>query len=175
MNSSPLTALAIHFAVLSLFAIGGGSAAIPEIHRLAVEVMHWMTDRQFSETYALAQLSPGPNVIVVTLVGYRAAGVAGALVATAAMCLPTCFLAYWVGHIWERFKEAKWRMVIQNGMVPVSLGLIAASAYVIVRSADHTPVAFLLTATAAGLAFTTRLHPLLIFAVAGALGFAGWV
>jgi len=68
-RQTPLTALAGYFALLSLFAVGGANAAIPEMHRVAVELMHWMNDRQFADSYAIAQLSPGPNVIIVTLIG----------------------------------------------------------------------------------------------------------
>jgi len=81
MNSeaNPLLALAWTFALMSLFAVGGASAAIPEMHRVAVDVQHWLTDRQFADIYAISQLSPGPNVLIVTLIGYSVAGVAGAL------------------------------------------------------------------------------------------------
>ena len=85
MNESPLTALFGYFAMLSLFAVGGANAAIPEMHRIAVEVMGWMTNRQFADMFAIAQLSPGPNVIIVTLIGYHVAGITGALVATVGM------------------------------------------------------------------------------------------
>lgn len=94
MNDNPLVALFGYFALLSLFAVGGANAAIPEMHRIAVEIMHWMNDRQFADSFAIAQLSPGPNVIIVTLIGYHVAGVAGAAVATVAMCGPTCLLAF---------------------------------------------------------------------------------
>ena len=90
MNDNPLIALAGYFALLSLFAVGGANAAIPEMHRIAVEVMHWMSDRQFADSFAISQVSPGPNIIIVTLIGYHVAGLAGAAVATAAMCGPTC-------------------------------------------------------------------------------------
>src|SRR5262249_12107309 len=131
MNNSPLIALAGYFALLSLFAVGGANAAIPEMHRIAVEVMHWMSDRQFADSFAISQVSPGPNIIIVTLIGYHVAGLAGAAVATAAMCGPTCVLAFLVARTWDRFKEARWRIAIQAGLVPVSLGLIAASAFVL--------------------------------------------
>ncbi len=78
MNDSPLITLAGYFALLSLFAVGGANAAIPEMHRIAVDVMHWMSDRQFADMFAIAQVSPGPNVIIVTLIGYHVAGFAGA-------------------------------------------------------------------------------------------------
>src|ERR1051325_6347404 len=137
-DGGALSTLAGHFAILSLFAIGGANAAIPEMHRVAVDAMGWMSDRQFADMFAISQVSPGPNVIIVTLIGYHVAGLAGAAVATVAMTGPTCVLAYFVARTWERFRDAKWRIAIQAGMVPVSLGLIAASALVLVRAADHT-------------------------------------
>jgi len=175
MNSNPLASLAGLFAMLSLFAVGGANAAIPEMHRVAVSVMHWMSDKQFADMFAISQLSPGPNVIIVALIGYHVAGLAGAAVAISAMCGPTCLLAYLVARTWDRFKEARWRMAVQAGLVPVSLGLISASAFVLARAADHNVYAALITAATAAIAFWTRANPLWIFAVAGIAGFAGLV
>jgi chromate transporter len=175
MTISPLLALFGYFAVLSLLAIGGANAAIPEMHRIAVEVMGWMSDGQFADMFAISQMSPGPNVIIVTLIGYHVAGLAGAGVATAAMCGPTCVLAFLAARLWDRFKEARWRVAVQAGLVPVSLGLIAASAFVLARAADHNIVAALLTVATAAVAFATRLNPLWLFAAGGVLGLAGWV
>ena len=44
-DGATLLTLAVHFAILSLFAMGGANAAVPEMHRLAVDVMYWMSDR----------------------------------------------------------------------------------------------------------------------------------
>ena len=88
-DNNPVFALALTFATMSLFAVGGANSAIPEMHRVAVDVNHWLTDKQFTDVYAIAQLSPGPNVLIVTLIGYSVAGLLGALVATIAMCIPT--------------------------------------------------------------------------------------
>jgi chromate transporter len=173
--TSPLVALAGYFALLSLFAVGGANAAIPEMHRISVEVMHWMSDRQFADMFAIAQISPGPNVILVTLIGYHVAGILGAAVATVAMCGPTCVLAFFVSGIWERFKTAHWRMAIQAGLVPLSLGLIAASAFVLARTADHNIYAGLITAATVLVASFTRLSPLWLFAAGGLLGLSGWL
>src|SRR5215472_19164210 len=107
-DSNSLATLAAFFAVLSLFAVGGGNAAIPEMHRYAVDVQHWLSDRQFADSFALAQLTPGPNLIIVTLIGYRVGGIAAAIVATLAMCAPPCVIAYLVGRTAERFKGAAW-------------------------------------------------------------------
>ena len=104
-----------------------------------------------------------------------AAGLAGAAVATAAMCGPTCVLAFLVARTWDRFKEARWRIAIQVGLVPVSLGLIAASAFVLARSADHNIYAAAITAITAIIGFASRINPLWIFAVGGVLGLSGWL
>jgi chromate transporter len=145
------------------------------MHRVAVDVMHWMNDRQFADMYAMAQVSPGPNVIIVALIGYHVAGFAGAGVAITAMCGPTCTLAFFVARTWDRFKGARWRMAIQAGMVPLSIGLIAASAFVLARVADRNVYAALITAATAAVAFFTRINPLWVFLAAGVLGLSGWL
>jgi chromate transporter len=175
MSGNPLASLAVHFALLSLFAIGGANAAIPEMHRIAVEVERWMTERQFTDAFALAQVSPGPNVIIVTLIGYHVAGLAGALVATAAMTGPTCVFAYVMTRLWDRFKDAPWRIAMQTGLVPVSIGLIAASAYVITGAAVHTWLAGVIALATAALTFFTRLSPLWLFVAAAIAGLTGHV
>jgi chromate transporter len=84
-------------------------------------------------------------------------------------------LAFVVGRVWERFKSADWRIVIQNGLVPVSIGMIAASALVIARAADESWTSIAITGVTAGLAYWTRWNPLWMFAAAGLLGIAGLV
>src|SRR2546427_765571 len=104
-DSNPILTLGWTFGLMSLFAVGGANAAIPEMHRVAVDVQHWMTDKQFADVFAISQMSPGPNVLIVTLIGYAVAGVAGALVATLAMCVPTAVLAYCVSRLLTRSSQ----------------------------------------------------------------------
>ena len=73
-DSNPVSDAGVTFATMSLFAVGGANSAIPEMHRVAVDVNHWLTDKQFTDVYAIAQLSPGPNVLIVTLIGYSVGG-----------------------------------------------------------------------------------------------------
>jgi chromate transporter len=175
MNSDqdPLFGLISTFALLSLFAVGGANAAVPEMHRIAVEVHHWMTEKQFADAFAISQLSPGPNVLIVTLIGYAVAGVAGALGATLAMCVPTAVLAYFVSRRLARSSASRWPAVIRAALVPLSIGLMAASGLVVAQAADKTWLAALVTVTVAIVAATTRLNPLWLLLVGGALGFAG--
>ncbi len=174
-DGGTLLTLASFFAVLSLFAIGGGNSAVPEMHRFAVDVEHWLSDRQFADTFALAQLTPGPNLIIVTLIGYHVAGVLGALVTTLAMCGPTCVFAFFVGRAAERFKGATWHGALSRGLIPVTLGLTAASAIVVATTADYGLVAAGITLGTAVTAYFVRVHPLWAFAVAALLGLAGLV
>lgn len=175
MNDNPLLSLLRLFLLLSLLSVGGAQAAIPEMHRVAVNVMGWMSDSQFADMFAISQLSPGPNVIIVALIGFHVAGLAGAGVAIAAMCGPTCVLAFVVSRTWDRFKGARWRVALQAGLVPVSIGLIAASALVLARAADHNAYAFMITVATLVVALATRIHPLWLFLAGAVLGLAGLV
>ena len=151
-----------------------GTGNLPIVHQDFLE-RGWATDRQFAELFAIAQVAPGPNIIIVTLIGFHVAGIAGALVATAAMVGPSCVLTYFAARTWERFRAARWRIVIQAGLVPVSVGLIGASALVLARAADISWVAVLLTLATAAVGFFTRVHPLWMFALAAVVGCAGWL
>jgi chromate transporter len=175
MNSgpNPILTLAWTFGLMSLFAVGGANSAIPEMHRVAVDVQHWMSDKQFADVFAISQMSPGPNVLIVTLIGYAVAGVAGALVATLAMCAPTAILAYYVSRFLERSSHSRWPAIIQAALVPLSIGLMAASGLVLGQAADRNWLAVLFTGLAAAVAFATRLNPFWVLLAGGCLGFAG--
>jgi chromate transporter len=172
-DGGTLLTLAGFFAVLSLFAIGGGNSAVPEMHRYSVDVQHWLSDRQFADTFALAQLTPGPNLIIVALIGYHVAGVVGALVTTLAMCGPTSVFAFFVGRASDRFTGASWHAALTRGLIPVTLGLTASSAIIVARTADYGWVAAAITLGTALTAYFVRVHPLWAFAVAALLGLSG--
>jgi chromate transporter len=134
-----------------------------------------MTDKQFADMYAISQLSPGPNVLIVTLIGYSVAGVVGALAATLAMCVPTAALAYGVSRLLNRSSQSRWPAIIQAALVPLSIGLMSASGLILALSADRTLIAAALTAAVAALAFATRINPLWLLLAGGCLGFAGLI
>lgn len=172
-NSGTLLTLAGFFGVLSLFAIGGGNSAVPEMHRFAVEVQHWLDNRQFADSFALAQLTPGPNIIIVTLIGYHVAGILGALIATSAMCGPPALFAFFVGGASERFKGKTWHAVLSRALVPVTIGLIAASAAVIGETAGYSWMSLAIAIGTALTAYFFRVHPLWLFAAAAVIGMSG--
>src|SRR5580765_1257739 len=139
MNSTPnpIATLVWTFGLMSLFAVGGANSAIPEMHRIAVDVRHWMSDKQFADVFAISQLSPGPNVLIVTLIGYYVAGITGALAATLAMCGPTALLAYYVTGVLRRSRDSRWPALIQAALVPLSIGLMGASGLILARTSDQ--------------------------------------
>ena len=172
---NPIWSLISTFGLMSLFAVGGANAAIPEMHRIAVDVHHWMSDRQFADIYAISQLSPGPNVLIVTLIGYAVAGFGGAIVATLAMCVPTAALAYYVSRLLRLQTKSPWPAIIQSALVPLSIGLMAASALIVARAADTNWTAVILTLAVAAVAFSTRLNPLWLLLAGGLLGLVGLI
>ncbi len=172
-DSHPVASLALAFGTMSLFAVGGANSAIPEMHRVAVDVHHWLSDKQFADVFAISQLSPGPNVLIVTLIGYGVAGFGGALVATLAMCVPTAIVAYLVSHLLSRSSHSRWPSIIQAALVPLSIGLMGASGWILARTSDRNWAAAAVTAGAAIVAATTRLNPFWLLLAGGILGVTG--
>ncbi len=62
------------FSLLSVLAVGGGTAVLPEMQHMTVHTFHWLTDAQFRNIYSLGQVAPGPNMLMVLVIGYRLAG-----------------------------------------------------------------------------------------------------
>jgi len=172
---SVLLSLAIVFAELSLLAFGGTNSVLPEMQRQVVDVHGWLTAQQFASLFALAQAAPGPNMMVVTLIGWRVAALPGALVATLAVATPSSVLTFFAAHLWHRFRDAWWRQAVQRGLMPVTAGLVMASAALLIRTtATNIGTAAVVVVATLVLLFT-RTHPLIVLGAAAALGAAGVV
>lgn len=162
-----LLQIAAMFAVLSLLAFGGGAAVLPDMQHQAVDLHHWVTAREFLDMFALSRAVP-PGSLIVVLVGQKAAGVAGGLVAMLAMFGPSSLLAFAVARLWHRAGGAAWRGTLEQALAPVSVGLTIASGIALARSTEHDWAAYAITAAAMLLLVFTRLHPLVVM-TAGAL------
>jgi chromate transporter len=169
-----LLALVLIFAELSFLAIGGASTTLPAMERAIVHQEHWMSAAEFVRLFALAQAAPGPNMLAVTLFGWQVGGAAGALAATLAFLLPACALAYGMGQLWVRFRDQRWRRVVQAGLVPVTAGLMLAAAFLLVRGAAIDWRAAVLAAMVAAGSLATRRHPLWFLGVAALAGLVGF-
>ena len=166
-------ALALLFGQLSLLAFGGANSILPELQRQIVG-RGWMSGHEFAALFALAQAAPGPNMMVVSLIGWRVAGLSGALVSTIAIAGPTSVLTYLSAGAWFRLRDRTWRKAIQAGLLPVTIGLVMASAALIVVSTTLGWQTGTIAAVVALLVHFTKFHPLLILAGAAALGAAGF-
>lgn len=176
MSLATLVALIAVFASASLVSFGGGNIVLPELHRQAVGVHAWLTDQQFAAVYAISQGAPGPSTgLLAGLIGLEAAGLPGAVIAAAAMLLPGAMLMFMASLGWERFRAAPWRAAVEQGLAPVSMGLLFAAGVIIIRASDHGWPALLVTAATTLLLVVTRVNPLLVMAGAGLLGWLGFV
>ena len=173
MNQT-LVSLAIIFGQLSLVAFGGGNTILPEMHRQVVDVHHWMTRADFAALYALAQAAPGPNMMVAPLIGWSVAGWAGMLVTTIAVFGPSSILTIVALRLWRRLQNASWRQAVQAGLVPISIGLVAASAAVITVAIDRDWILVAITAVSAMVAWRSKLYPLWLLAAGAAVGWTGF-
>ncbi|WP_277048991.1 chromate transporter [Caballeronia mineralivorans] len=169
-----LVSLAAIFSQLSLLAFGGGNTILPEMQRQVVEVHQWMSKADFSALFALAQAAPGPNMMIVTLVGWHVAGWPGVIVTSIAKFGPSSVVTVAAMHAWERFKAHPWRRFVQLGLVPMTAGLVAASAVLIAEASDTQWVLTAITTVIAWLSFKTKLHPLWLLAAGSLIGLTGF-
>jgi chromate transporter len=133
MNQTP--ALVRVFAYLSLLTIGGGMAAFPEMKILTVEVHNWLTFPQLIHLYSVGQMAPGPNMMMIVPIGAWAGGVLGAIVVVLAFFGPTAVLTFIVGGLWNKLEKWPWRRSIQQGLAPVSIGLLLAGCFTMAKGA----------------------------------------
>ena len=172
MNGRILGQLVAIFAPLSLVTIGGGQAIIAEIQRQVVEVHGWMTHAQFAADFAISRMAPGPGSLLVTLIGWQVAGFWGAVVATAALLLPTGFLIYGVTHIWGRYQGAAWQLALERGLRPIAAGMMLAAGWVLLKTLNGGMPAKAIAVVSLFVLLRTRVSPLVLL-LAGALALLG--
>ena len=168
MTLALLLRMAGVFAMLSVVSIGGINALLPELRRQTVVVEGWMSDAAFAHAFAIATAAPGPNVILVSLIGWRVAGPAGLFVATLAIALPSCVIAYVAAVGLARWPNSAALGRVKAGLAPLALGLIFAGGVSMIKLADRTALDLVLTLGAAAFVTFTSRNPLWAVAV-GAL------
>ena len=168
---SVLVDMALYFSVLSLVSVGGLPAVLPELQRYVVDVKGWMSAGDFIQLYAVGQAAPGPNMLIVSLIGWKVASLPGALLALAALCGPAGVLAYGVADLWERFRGSRWQRAIQRAMLPLVVGFTVAGGYVLATPGGVPDWRLWLIAVASTVAtLATKLNPLWLLAGGGVLG-----
>ena len=159
------------FGLLSLLAVGGGAAVLPEMKETVVGQHGWLTDTQFVHVYSLGQLAPGPNMLMVQIIGDRVAGTAGALVALLAFFLPASVLTFATGRLWDRLEGWPWRESIQRGLAPISIGLMLAGTITIARIAVTDPRTIALALAVTAVLLWRKINPAYLIIAGALLGF----
>jgi chromate transporter len=165
-----LLGLTIVFAPLSLFSIGGGASLVAEIEHEAIAVHGWTTPREFADFFAISRAAPGPGTMLSALIGWQVAGVAGAVVASLALYLPSSLLVYGAARLWGRWRGSAWHAAVERGLAPIAAGLVLAGGLAVLRVAPGGVVVWIAAIAATALLLHwPRLHPLILFGVSGAL------
>lgn len=162
--------LASVFLRVSLLAFGGGLGILPEMERQAVDARGWVSHREFIDAWALSQVTPGPGMLMVVVIGFRVAGLGGAAVSALAMFGPTATLAAVVADRWGRLGRRPIVGVLRGTLAPVALGLLAAGSYTLLRLGVDGPVTGLIAVGALVAVGWTAQSPALVVAVAAVVG-----
>lgn len=165
-----LIALALVFTQLSVLAFGGGNAILPEMQHQVVNVHHWMTAEQFSSLFAIAQAAPGPNMMIVPLVGWHVAGFAGLLVTSIAKFVPSSLITIFALNFWQRFKHHPFRHRFELALKPVTVGLVLVSAWLIAEASAQSLLIVGIVILTTILGLFKKIHPLWVMLVGASLG-----
>ncbi len=175
-DAQQLMLLFTHFAALSLLAIGGAISTAPDMQRYLVGERGWISDVQFTASVAIAQASPGPNVLFVAVIGWNVAGLAGVAATMTGTLLPSTLLLLGAARWRERRLESIGMRAFTNGLAPLTLGLLLATGWILTEPVRDSAGALLLVPLTVALMLCTRCSPLWAIAggaVAGAFGLAG--
>jgi chromate transporter len=158
-DAAILWQLAKSFAVISLIAIGGVNAVVPAMRQEIVDRLGWMDDATFMQLYAMTQVTPGPNILIVSLIGWQMAALPGLIIATLAMLLPACTLAFFVGKLAVKLSDTRSFKMAQHALVPLAVGLIIAAGLDMAQAAAQHWLYVFVTAVSAAMILLTKVNP----------------
>lgn len=168
---SLLIHLALTFGMLSLLAVGGGTAVLAEMQEV-LQNHFQITPEQFISVYSVGQMAPGPNMTMVVIFGFQLAGILGALLVGVAFFLPSSILCFWIGRFWNYIGETPWRRAVQNALEPISIGLMCSGVYAVGKSALGGPLTIALALAAFMGVLFIRVNPVYVILGTGLSGAA---
>jgi chromate transporter len=174
--AGPLTLLgplAISFLRMGVVFFGGGFALVPVLHHRLVTELGWLNTREFLDGVAISNLTPGPIAVLATFAGYRVAGVAGGLVATAALMAPAIGLMWLISGQYARYRRRPAAERFLAGVNPAVTGLVCSAAVLLGGSAIVSWRGWILAVTSLLLLRKFHWHPAFVLAVGAATGYAG--
>lgn len=165
-NMNLLIQLALSFGLLSILAVGGGTAVLPEMQTLLAHQFD-IGHTQFVHIYSIGQVAPGPNMLMVLIIGFQVAGLLGALVVLLAFFIPSSVLCFYAGRLWSYFGENPWRRSIQNALEPISVGLMASGVYAVGKASIVSPLTAGLALITLYLILRTKINPVIVILGSG--------
>ena len=175
LAAADLWSMFLHFALLSLLAVGGAITTTPEMQRWLVAERGWMSDAQFTASVALAQAAPGPNLLFVAVMGWNVAGLMGVLATLSGSLLPSTTLALVATRWGTRHQQRLGVRAFKAGMAPLTIGMLLATGWVLTEPLRAYPATALLVAVAVGFMLFTKLNPLWPIAIGAVVGALGWL
>ena len=165
-----LITLALVFTQLSVLAFGGGNAILPEMQHQVVNIHHWMSAEQFSSLFAMAQAAPGPNMMIVPLIGWHVAGPTGLLVTSLAKFGPSSMITVYALKFWQRFKDHPFRSRFEQALKPITVGLVLVSAWMIAHASAQNTTLVMIVILTTPLGLFKKIHPLWVMLLGAGLG-----
>jgi chromate transporter len=145
-------------------------AAFPELKTLTVDVHEWLTFPQLVHLYSVGQLAPGPNMMMIVPIGDWAGGPLGSMLVLIAFFGPTALLTFAVSRCWIKLETWPWRTSIQQGLAPVSIGLLLAGCFTMAKGAIFGLETAAITAGVLLILLETEFNPALLVLGATVVG-----
>lgn len=175
MSGPDLLGLFAQFLLLSLLTIGGYATVLPDAHRVLVMQRGLLDEAGFAQAVALGQVAPGPNILVIGMLGWTAAGWAGLAACLVGILLPSTLLLAAVSRWVRGHRDNVWLRAFHVGSAPLVLGLTLVSGGLLALPFVHRANSLvLLGAVALGVALKPRWPPLGWIALGAAAGVAGF-
>lgn len=165
-----LSKVFVTFAGMSLFLFGGGYVFIPLIQNTVVAGNGWLTQQEFVDAIAMGQITPGPILISATFIGYKVAGVLGALVATIGIFMPPALLMIISSHALSRIKQSPVIKAVLRGIRPAVIGMIIAAVIAVGMTASQHWASAIIFATALFAQLKFKLDVVWVIPAAGLIG-----
>ena len=170
VNAAMLLKLFVTFAGMSVFLFGGGYVFIPLMQSTVVASTGWLTQQEFVDAIAMSQIMPGPIVLSTVFIGYKVAGLLGALVATLGIFLPPGILMIAGTHVLNRIKQSALIKAVLRGVRPAIIGMIASAVVAVGMTAQQHWVSLLIFAAALLAQLRFKLDVVWVIPTAGVVG-----
>ncbi|WP_183574866.1 chromate efflux transporter [Mucilaginibacter sp. X5P1] len=168
--NSPILKISMVFSGISLSLFGGGYVMIPIMQSLFVNELHWLTRQEFIDAIAFSQATPGPILVSATFIGYKLAGVMGAIIATAAMFAPSAIVMIMVSKLFKKTKDHSLAKDMIAGVKAVVIGLIIASAVRILYTQPFSLGIAVVAVAALILSFKYKVSPVYLIVASISIG-----